>query len=78
MAKPKTEKRNPRLIRRGEVVISDTGHDEVVRNVSVILHLANGADMVRPVTDDVEVVTDPQLPPEIEQALQNRKEVEDG
>lgn len=69
MAKPKSEKRNPRLVKRGDVILTDLGVDEVVRNVSVIFHLANGSDMVVPVAGTVDVVTEPQLPVEVEEEL---------
>lgn len=45
MPKPKTK--HPRLVRKGEVVkIKGTELTEVVRDVTVVLHLANGQDVV--------------------------------
>lgn len=55
-----TEQRNPRLVKRGEVVRpKDQDFDEVVRSVSVVLHLANGMDVVYRTDEKVDVVLDP-------------------
>lgn len=37
-------KKSPRLIARGDVVRIDDDREEVVRSVTVVLHLANGED----------------------------------
>lgn len=51
-----TEKKNPRLLRRGDVVkLKGTDQVEVVRNVSVVLHMANGQDVVYDVLEEVEM-----------------------
>lgn len=51
------ETKNPRLVRRGDVVKIKGNEDqsEVVRMVSVVLHLANGQDVVYDVTEDVQM-----------------------
>lgn len=48
------ETRNPRLLRRGDVVqLKGQEVSEVVRDVSIVLHLANGQDEVYHTTEEV-------------------------
>lgn len=57
--KPTARSINPRLIKRGDLIKTETGLVEVVRNVSIILHLANGADFVYRDENPVEVLDNP-------------------
>lgn len=55
---PRPVKTNPRLIKTGDLVRTPTG-DEVVRFVTVVVHLANGVDEVYEDTDTVLLVKRP-------------------
>jgi hypothetical protein len=58
------ERRQPRLTRVGDLVQPPDGSEpELVRSVSVILHLANGMDYRYTDEDRVEVLDPP--PPEV-------------
>ncbi len=59
-AKAKNEKVSVRLIKRGDVVILRDGKEEVVRDVQVVLQMANGSNEVYVPSDKIEV-----LPPEV-------------
>ncbi len=60
MPKKTPETRSPRLIRRGDVVQQKgVERSEVVRDVSVVLHLANGQDEVYHVSEAV-TLADPE------------------
>lgn len=68
MSKPTTTLTNPRRVVQGTVIQLQEG-SEVVREVSIVLHMANGQDLV--FTDDnlVSVLTEqPQILPESEVA----------
>ena len=59
MARPSTVKHSPRRISRGLVVrLPGNGPDEVVRGVSIVLHMANGQDVVYGEEDEVLVLAD--------------------
>lgn len=59
MPKPAVHKVDPRTVARGMVVWSkDSKRDEVVRDVSVVLHLANGWDEVYSVGEELEVLSE--------------------
>lgn len=52
-----TEQRNPRLVRKGDVIVVD-GREEVVRRVQVVLDLADGTTHTFQVSEPVDVVLD--------------------
>lgn len=58
--KPEIESRDPRLIAKGTVIWhKGLGREEVVRDVSVVLHMANGEDLVYRVgSDEIEVIAE--------------------
>lgn len=65
MAKSKATKRSPRLMKRGDVIRvrlystdASAEVEEVVRGVDILVHLANGSDVVIPADDPIEFVTD--------------------
>lgn len=62
--KPQVNKKDPRMAVRGQVVWSkQAGVDEVVRGVSVVLHLANGTDEVYKVgEEEIEVLAEQPQP----------------
>lgn len=63
MPKPAVRKVDPRTVARGMVVWSkDSKRDEVVRDVSVVLHLANGWDEVYKSNDEIEVLSEQPSP----------------
>lgn len=51
-----------RLVKRGDIVRSEAGGEEVVRNVQVTLQLSNGHNEVHESTDTVEVIPPEELP----------------
>jgi hypothetical protein len=61
-----TTEKNPRLLRRGEVIVvqppgSADSYEEVVREVDILIHLANGTDVTVPGNQNVTVVNDDSL-----------------
>lgn len=64
MPKPQTSKLSARKVREGHKVRLRGQPDEVVRRVSVILHLANGMDVPVSADDEVTIVEVPE--PEVE------------
>lgn len=65
MAKTKTmtHQKTARKVKRGDVLRTD-GTEEVVRSVGVILHMANGVDLILEPDEMVTEVEDPD--PEVE------------
>lgn len=75
-SQPQTEKRNPRLLKRGDVVRVPTSFgdpsgttEDVVRSVEVVLHLANGLSVGVPVDTDVDVVLDTDVAEELKSQI---------
>lgn len=63
--KPAVNNKDPRLVSRGSVIWhKGLQRDEVVRDVSVVLHMANGEDLVYHVgLDEVELLAEqPSIP----------------
>ena len=62
--KPETTKKDPRLIAKGQIVwVSERQKEDVVRNVIVVLQLANGESKSFVVgEDEIEVVDPPEIP----------------
>lgn len=56
--KPETANVDPREVQRGAAVWTKEGYEEIVRSVSIVLHLANGADVVYSENDEVEVLAE--------------------
>lgn len=56
-----TNKRNVRLIKRGDIIILRDGAEEVVRNVQVVLQMANGSNEIYEPTEIVELVPDEEV-----------------
>lgn len=69
MAKKKT---SVRLLQRGDVVRLPDGSEDVIREVQVVLQLANGSNVQFGPTDSLEI-----LPREILPELSDRAEVTD-
>lgn len=67
--KLKSEKRNPRVVKRGDVVRVKSSDgvwvEDVVRSITVVVNLANGMTYPVEVTEDIEVITETDLPDEI-------------
>lgn len=62
LAKDKdTNKRNVRLIKRGDIIKMRDGAEEVVRNVQIVLQMANGSNEVYEPTETVELVPDEEI-----------------
>lgn len=64
MAKDKS-KTSVRLVKRGDVVRLDDGTEEVVRDVQVVLQLANGSNHPFTSRDSVEILPPDELPAEL-------------
>jgi hypothetical protein len=63
MAAPRNNgKRSVRLVKRGDVIKLRDGGEEVVRNVQVILQMANGSNEVYEPIETVEVLPAEELP----------------
>ncbi len=62
MAAKDKNKRNVRLIKRGDIIIMRDGTEEVVRGVQVVLQMANGSNQEYEPTEIVELVPDEQVP----------------
>lgn len=62
MPKKTGEKRNVRTVRRGDVVETLDGGEEVVRSVQVVLQLANGVSVPYESTAEVRVLPPEELP----------------
>lgn len=63
MAKPrKVTKKSVRLVKRGDVIVTAQGDEEVVRGVQVVLQLSNGSNEEHLGTDFVEVLAPEELP----------------
>ena len=61
-SKTKGSKTPVRLVKRGDIVRTKEGAEEVVRNVQVILQLSNGANEEHGSADIVEVLPPEELP----------------
>lgn len=61
MAAKNNGKRNIRLIKRGDIIKMRDGTEEVVRNVQVVLQMANGSNEVYEPTETVELVPDEEV-----------------
>lgn len=61
-AKTKASKTPVRLVKRGDIVRTTEGVEEVVRNVQVVLQLSNGANETHESTDTVEILPPEELP----------------
>lgn len=60
---PKTSKSTSvRLVKRGDIVKSEAGTEEVVREVQIILQLSNGHNEVHTASDKVAVLPPEELP----------------
>jgi hypothetical protein len=59
---PKRSKSSVRLVKRGDIVRTSEGVEEVVRGVQVVLQLSNGNNEVHDATDRVEVLPPEELP----------------
>lgn len=74
MPKSTTFKKSARLVRRGDVVqvplSNGESTEEVVRSVGVILHLANGTDIVIESGEDVSIVKDTEINEGLQAQLQ--------
>lgn len=74
MAKKTTTTKSPRLLRRGDVVrvpLPQGGEtEEVVRGIDIIVHLANGNDVVVNSADDITLVNDSEVTEELQAQLQ--------
>lgn len=58
---PTTEDRSPRLIKRGDVVrVKGQKNYEPVRFISVVLHMANGQDIVYSTDEKVVLALNPE------------------
>lgn len=62
MPKTKSTKTSVRLVKRGDIVKTNEGAEEVVREVEVILRLSNGNTEVHDPKDVVEVLPPEELP----------------
>lgn len=51
-----------RLIKRGDVIVTREGDSEVVRNVQIVLQLANGSNPTYESTERVDVEPPEELP----------------
>lgn len=60
---PNTKKVNPRLLKKGDMVRVDLPQggqqEELVRDLSLVLHLANGSDVRVPIDEDITTVLIP-------------------
>lgn len=62
MARTKEGKRSVRMVNRGDVVKLEDGTEEVVRDVQIVLQLANGSNVTFTGRDSVEVLPPDPLP----------------
>lgn len=70
MPKPAVVKVHPQTILRGNTVRSrESKTDEIVRSVSIVVHLANGMDEVYDDTDEVQLVPNPTPAPDFPKEL---------
>lgn len=58
----KPSKTPVRLVKRGDIVRTSEGAEEVVRNVQVVLQLSNGANETHESIDTIEVLPPEELP----------------
>lgn len=68
MPKTKGNRTPVRLVKRGDIVRTNEGKEEVVRDVQVVLSLSNGNNEVHGSADMIEVLPPEELPELIEEA----------
>lgn len=62
MPKKDAKKTPIRLVKRGDIVKTQTGGEEVIRNVQVVLQLSNGSNESYDASEEIEVLPPEELP----------------